>query len=80
MAKYRKLEPEALFVGEDEQVYGLRSEGELPKRKPVFKLIDLFCGAGGMTLGFTEEFGHHFRPVWAKSLPNFRASVRLAGV
>lgn len=65
MARYRKIEPERLFVKEDEHVYGLRSEGELPKRRPVFKLIDLFCGAGGMTLGFTEEFGHHFKPIWA---------------
>lgn len=30
------------------------------------RLIDLFCGAGGMTLGFTgEEFGNPFVPVWA---------------
>lgn len=28
-----------------------------------FKLIDLFSGAGGMTLGFT--FGNSFEPVWA---------------
>lgn len=29
------------------------------------KLIDLFCGAGGMTLGFTQAFQHKFVPVWA---------------
>lgn len=28
-------------------------------------LIDLFCGAGGLTLGFTEAFGHDFQPVLA---------------
>lgn len=28
------------------------------------RLVDLFCGAGGMTLGFTS-FGHSFVPVWA---------------
>jgi len=30
-----------------------------------YKLIDLFCGAGGLTLGFTHAFGHGFEPVWA---------------
>lgn len=30
-----------------------------------FKLIDLFSGAGGMTLGFTKAFGNSFEPVWA---------------
>lgn len=29
------------------------------------RLIDLFAGAGGLTLGFTEVFGHSFIPVWA---------------
>lgn len=71
MDKYRKLEPQALFVREDEQVYDSRSKDELPKRNPVFKLIDLFCGAGGMTLGFTEEFGHHFKPVWANDFNRY---------
>ena len=32
---------------------------------PVFKLIDLFSGAGGMTLGFTALSGNRFVPVWA---------------
>ena len=30
-----------------------------------YKLIDLFCGAGGLSLGFSDVFGHHFEPVWA---------------
>ncbi|MDR3566884.1 MAG: DNA cytosine methyltransferase [Syntrophobacteraceae bacterium] len=29
------------------------------------RLIDLFSGAGGMTIGFTSSFGHAFEPVWA---------------
>jgi DNA (cytosine-5)-methyltransferase 1 len=32
---------------------------------PAYRLIDLFSGAGGMTLGFTREFGNPFAPVWA---------------
>ena len=31
----------------------------------TFRLIDLFSGAGGLTLGFSKHFGHEFRPVWA---------------
>lgn len=30
-----------------------------------YRLIDLFCGAGGLSLGFSKEFGHSFEPVWA---------------
>jgi DNA (cytosine-5)-methyltransferase 1 len=29
------------------------------------RIIDLFCGAGGMTVGFTQFEGHRFEPVWA---------------
>lgn len=46
-------------------VYKKRISGKLPKRGPKYKLIDLFAGAGGMTLGFTQVFGHNFKPVWA---------------
>jgi len=31
----------------------------------VFRLIDLFCGAGGMSLGFSKAFGNNFQSVWA---------------
>jgi DNA (cytosine-5)-methyltransferase 1 len=34
-------------------------------KEPVYRLIDLFAGAGGMTLGFTPQFGNSFEPVWA---------------
>lgn len=34
-------------------------------KKNERRLIDLFAGAGGLTLGFTEAFGHGFVPVWA---------------
>lgn len=63
MSKYKAIKPDILFIREDEHIYGLRTNGALPKHRPAFKLIDLFCGAGGMTLGFTEDLGHHFRPI-----------------
>ncbi|MDQ3917005.1 MAG: DNA cytosine methyltransferase [Acidobacteriota bacterium] len=34
-------------------------------RRSTIPLIDLFAGAGGLTSGFTERFGHNFAPVWA---------------
>jgi DNA (cytosine-5)-methyltransferase 1 len=59
----RRKMSENLLIKEDQAVYEARNEDKLPTVS--FKLIDLFCGAGGMTLGFTEQFGHHFKPVWA---------------
>ncbi len=38
---------------------------QITKKSPSYKLIDLFAGAGGMTLGFTKAFGNHFVSVWA---------------
>ena len=32
---------------------------------PLYRLIDLYSGAGGLTLGFTLEFGEDLAPVWA---------------
>ena len=46
-------------------VYRDRLAGQLSRRRTRFKLVDLFAGAGGMTLGFTNTFGHSFQPVWA---------------
>ncbi len=34
-------------------------------RKKTYALIDLFCGAGGMTLGFSNAFKQPFKSVWA---------------
>jgi DNA (cytosine-5)-methyltransferase 1 len=42
----------------------IHKSGTRKAAKP-YRLIDLFSGAGGMTLGFTEEFGNRFVPVWA---------------
>ena len=49
----------------EDTVYFSRLNGRLTRRRKKFKLIDLFAGAGGMTLGFTESLGHSFKPVWA---------------
>ncbi len=48
-----------------EYVYNERLAGRLSTNGTFFKLIDLFAGAGGLTLGFTRSFGHNFVPIWA---------------
>lgn len=58
-------ETEIPIVAEEEAVYGARSQGRLVQHALRPSLIDLFCGAGGMTLGFTRFCGHSFEPVWA---------------
>jgi len=57
MKKYKIKKPIINFFREDESVYGARLEGELPERKRSFKLIDMFCGAGGMTLVLLNPSG-----------------------
>lgn len=45
-------------------IYLARQAGTIAKQEKPFTVIDLFCGAGGMSLGFTG-FGHVFEPIWA---------------
>lgn len=45
------------------------------KGKRHFRLIDLFAGAGGMSLGFSESFGHNFEPVWANDFNEYAAAT-----
>lgn len=59
-----EVEP-AKFLREEERLYELRSGGELVRKRKRFRLIDVFGGAGGMSLGFSKAFGHAFESVWA---------------
>lgn len=45
------------------------------KMNKNYKLIDLFCGAGGLSLGFSNLFGHHFEPVWANDFNQYAATT-----
>ncbi len=67
MADYDKISriTRAMMVREEEAVYQARARGQISKCRVRPGLIDLFCGAGGMTLGFSKLCGHCFRPVWA---------------
>ena len=62
-SKYQKYSVDWL-AHEEEKIYGNRNDGKL-RSKEEFRLIDLFAGAGGMTLGFTKACGHSFAPIWA---------------
>ena len=52
---------------DNEAVYRQRISGKL-KPGEKLKVIDLFSGVGGLTLGFSEKFGHSFVPVWANDI------------
>jgi DNA (cytosine-5)-methyltransferase 1 len=43
--------------------------------QPGIPLIDLFSGAGGLTLGFTKRFGHDFVPVWANDFNEYAVAA-----
>ena len=40
-----------------------------------YKVIDLFCGAGGLSLGFSEKMGHPFEHVWANDFNQYAADT-----
>lgn len=61
----------AMMVREEEAVYYARASGKLSRNREQPRLIDLFCGAGGMTLGFTKLCGHCFEPVWANDYNHY---------
>jgi len=71
----KRLQPlryyEALI--DDETVYRARQKGLLFESARAYHLIDLFAGAGGLTLGFTKSFGQVFVPVWANDFNTYAA-------
>jgi len=60
---------------DEESVMRLRLSGAALSSGIRFRLIDLFCGAGGLTLGFTKAFGHVFNSVWANDINSFAAAT-----
>ena len=71
--KYGKSKKDIPLIAEEEAVYRARVDETLHNVKFQPRLIDLFAGAGGMTLGFTKLTGHSFEPVWANDFNNYAA-------
>jgi DNA (cytosine-5)-methyltransferase 1 len=69
--KYRAEVEPTRFLREEERLYALRSAGELGRKRKRFRLIDVFAGAGGMSLGFSTAFGHVFESVWANDFDKY---------
>ena len=63
------------IIAEEEAIYNSRIDGALAVRSTRPRLIDLFSGAGGMTLGFTRFTGHSFEPVWANDFNEHAAKT-----
>jgi DNA (cytosine-5)-methyltransferase 1 len=61
----------SFILREDESTYASRCSGELLQDPRRYRLIDLFSGAGGMSLGFSEVFGQPFQSVWANDFNQF---------
>jgi len=58
-----------------ETIHAARLDGALLRSGRAYRLIDLFAGAGGLTLGFTEAFGHTFQPIWANDFNSYAAAT-----
>ncbi len=65
----------ARLINEDQRAYEARSKGKSIQSSVRYTLIDLFSGAGGMTLGFSEKFGQPFEPIWANDFNRFCAET-----
>jgi len=55
-------------VSLDVSVFVARADGKLISHGRKYRAIDLFSGAGGLSLGFSAAFGHCFTPVWANDI------------
>lgn len=62
---------------DNESVYRARQKGILRvcEASQAYRLIDLFAGAGGLTLGFTKSLGQVFVPVWANDFNAYAAKT-----
>ena len=74
MVVQAELSRDSKIVGEEE-IFHMRRQGRLLEAGTPYRLIDLFCGAGGLTLGFAKAFGHRFKSVWANDFNEFTATT-----
>jgi len=62
-------------ITDNETIYRARQKGLLCDCSRSYRIVDLFAGAGGMTLGFTKPLSHAFVPVWANDFNPFAAET-----
>ncbi len=65
MYAYKTANDTDWLLREDEAVYQARIQGRPLAGTKTYRLIDMFSGAGGMSMGFSKSFGHPFISVWA---------------
>ncbi len=65
MTKSLSSSKSPITLRRSDAVYYERISGRIRTPEYGLSLIDLFSGAGGLTLGFSPAFGHGFTPVWA---------------
>ncbi|MBN1627573.1 MAG: DNA cytosine methyltransferase [Deltaproteobacteria bacterium] len=75
MIKTKKTPLPYNSLTDNESIYRLRRAGLLGEASETYKLVDLFCGAGGLTLGFSQIFGQIFQPVWANDFNTYAAKT-----
>ncbi len=71
MVDYKNASYKQHIMREEAELYLYRKGENRVNGLKRYRLIDLFSGAGGMTLGFTEKFGHGFIPVWANDFDHY---------
>lgn len=57
------------------EVCKAREAGDLLRLPMRYRVIDLFSGAGGMSLGFSKKFGHAFESVFANDINEYAAAT-----
>ena len=75
MPRRRKFTVRYEAPTDDETVYKARQSGILKESAVPYRVIDLFSGAGGLTLGFSPSLGHNFQPVWANDFNSWAADT-----
>ncbi|HSW64469.1 MAG TPA: DNA cytosine methyltransferase [Dissulfurispiraceae bacterium] len=75
MVRNKKIPAKYRASTDDESIYLLRQAGLLRETGPNYKIVDLFCGAGGLTLGFSQFFGQIFESVWANDFNTYAAKT-----
>lgn len=73
MRKIKKDPLRSDTLTDNESVYRARCKGLLHASARTYRLVDLFAGAGGLTLGFSKSLGQVFQPVWANDVNDYAA-------